>query len=131
MYVDPADFEAENVPSSALGTGVSEDEASKEDVKDEKDEKDDEPLEEVESHDFETQLTREGSDRAAENGTLEKAPSLKRQTTRKSTKSQKDRDPNMVSWNGPDDPESPKNWKTSRKWLAVVVVSSFVRQTNS
>lgn len=28
-------------------------------------------------------------------------------------------DPNLVQWNGPDDPENPKNWLNSRKWAAV------------
>ncbi|MCJ1312107.1 hypothetical protein MMC25_005781 [Agyrium rufum] len=35
------------------------------------------------------------------------------------------RSPDVVSWEGPDDPEDPKNWKRSRKWAATVVVSSF------
>ncbi|KAI1760316.1 MFS general substrate transporter [Hypoxylon sp. FL1150] len=34
-------------------------------------------------------------------------------------------DPNLVTWDGPDDPESPKNWKLSRKYGAVVIVSFF------
>jgi len=78
-------------------------------------------LEEVESQDFEPDTERAG-DRTTEH---EKAPSLKRQQTSKSARSQRERDPNMVSWNGPDDPENPKNWPNKRKWLAVLVVSSF------
>ncbi|MCJ1393860.1 hypothetical protein MMC18_006736 [Xylographa bjoerkii] len=35
------------------------------------------------------------------------------------------KDPNLVTWNGPDDPENPKNWARKRKWLATLVVSSF------
>lgn len=31
----------------------------------------------------------------------------------------------QVTWNGPDDPENPKNWTRKRKWLATLVVSSF------
>ncbi|CAK7202400.1 hypothetical protein SEUCBS139899_005123 [Sporothrix eucalyptigena] len=34
-------------------------------------------------------------------------------------------DPNLVKWNGPDDPENPKNWKISKKWAAVFIVSLF------
>jgi hypothetical protein len=34
-------------------------------------------------------------------------------------------DPNLVDWLGPDDPENPKNWKFSKKWAAVFVVSIF------
>ncbi|PYH92930.1 synaptic vesicle transporter [Aspergillus ellipticus CBS 707.79] len=33
--------------------------------------------------------------------------------------------PMLVTWKGPDDPENPKNWKLSKKWLAAVTVSSF------
>lgn len=29
----------------------------------------------------------------------------------------------IVGWDGPDDPENPKNWSKSRKWLATVFVS--------
>ena len=29
-------------------------------------------------------------------------------------------DPNLVKWDGPDDPMNPKNWKISKKWAAVV-----------
>lgn len=28
-------------------------------------------------------------------------------------------DPNLIKWNGPDDPENPKNWTHKRKWAAV------------
>jgi multidrug resistance protein len=31
----------------------------------------------------------------------------------------------LVTWNGPDDPENPKNWTLGRKWAACVVVSAF------
>ena len=34
-------------------------------------------------------------------------------------------DTNQVSWDGPDDPENPKNWSFKRKWAATIVVSSF------
>lgn len=34
-------------------------------------------------------------------------------------------DPDLVTWTGPDDPEDPKNWAFSRKWLTVFVVSTF------
>jgi len=30
-----------------------------------------------------------------------------------------------VTWNGPDDPENPKNWTLRNKWAATIVVSSF------
>ncbi|EKG12399.1 Major facilitator superfamily [Macrophomina phaseolina MS6] len=34
-------------------------------------------------------------------------------------------DPNVVSWDGPEDPANPKNWSLRRKWAACLVVSSF------
>jgi hypothetical protein len=36
------------------------------------------------------------------------------------------KDPNMVDWDGPDDPQYPRNWSFGRKWAAIAVVSSFV-----
>ncbi|KAL8659458.1 MAG: hypothetical protein Q9226_000417 [Calogaya cf. arnoldii] len=47
------------------------------------------------------------------------APSEKK----KSSKSVKD--PNLVTWDGPDDPQNPKNWSTKQRWAATIVVSSF------
>jgi multidrug resistance protein len=41
----------------------------------------------------------------------------------RSTRSVKD--PNLVSWDGPDDPENPKNWTEKKKWAATLIVSSF------
>ncbi|KAK6501438.1 hypothetical protein TWF481_009276 [Arthrobotrys musiformis] len=35
------------------------------------------------------------------------------------------RDPNLVDWDGPDDPQNPLNWSIKKKWIATVVVSSF------
>ncbi|KAK3117020.1 hypothetical protein LTR53_002041 [Teratosphaeriaceae sp. CCFEE 6253] len=83
-----------------------------------------EGLEEVESQqrdpdDSAVTATKDGDD-------LEKAlnaPSLRRQQTNKSSRSV--RDPNVVTWDGPADPENPKNWYNRRKWAAVLVVSSF------
>ena len=34
-------------------------------------------------------------------------------------------DTNQVSWDGPEDPENPKNWSFKRKWAATIVISSF------
>ncbi|KAG9247369.1 MFS multidrug transporter-like protein [Calycina marina] len=34
-------------------------------------------------------------------------------------------DPNLVSWDGPNDPMNPKNWSIGRKWAAILVVSAF------
>ncbi|KAH8885852.1 MFS multidrug transporter-like protein [Thozetella sp. PMI_491] len=34
-------------------------------------------------------------------------------------------DPNLVGWQGPEDPGNPKNWPSRRKWAATLIVSSF------
>jgi len=44
---------------------------------------------------------------------------LEKSRTGKSSRSA--RDPNLVSWEGSDDPENPKNWPTKRKWAATIV----------
>ncbi|KAL4958021.1 MFS general substrate transporter [Aspergillus filifer] len=46
--------------------------------------------------------------------------------TESSTDSQKDRDPNLVTWSGPSDPENPKNWPKGLKWKNTWAVSLFV-----
>lgn len=125
VYLDPEDFPTDDgdAQDHCRPDQSQTDQDSKDDVGREKD---DEPLEEVESQDFEQRPADGKADRAGENGELEKRRSSSRHSTRKSVRSQKSRDPNVVSWNGPDDPESPKNWPQKRKWLAVIVVSSFV-----
>ncbi|KAL2042953.1 hypothetical protein N7G274_004011 [Stereocaulon virgatum] len=45
--------------------------------------------------------------------------------TQSSKTSKSGKDPNLVSWQGPNDPENPKNWSFKRKWAATIVVSSF------
>ena len=32
-------------------------------------------------------------------------------------------DPNIVDWDGPDDPENPLNWASSKKLAAITIVS--------
>jgi hypothetical protein len=32
-------------------------------------------------------------------------------------------DPNIVNWDGPDDPENPMNWSPQKKIMAVTIVS--------
>ncbi|KAI9706222.1 MAG: hypothetical protein M1812_008245 [Candelaria pacifica] len=52
---------------------------------------------------------------------LERGPAkLEKQSSTKSVK-----DPNLVTWDGPDDPANPKNWTAGSKWAATLVVSSF------
>jgi hypothetical protein len=57
------------------------------------------------------------SEKDLEAGNLEKA-----KTT--ISKRSKTRDPNLVTWDAPDDPENPKNWTLGRKWAATLVGES-------
>lgn len=36
-----------------------------------------------------------------------------------------EKDPNLVDWDGPDDPENPQNFSTLRKWIITVTMSSM------
>ncbi|KAJ6782750.1 hypothetical protein PWT90_03625 [Aphanocladium album] len=40
-------------------------------------------------------------------------------------KEQGSHDPNLVTWDGPNDMENPKNWSLNKKWMDVVLVSLF------
>ena len=43
-----------------------------------------------------------------------------------STRSKKgEKDINLVTWDGPEDPDNPKNWPRKKKWLATITVSLF------
>ncbi|KAJ4286523.1 hypothetical protein N0V90_013223 [Kalmusia sp. IMI 367209] len=35
------------------------------------------------------------------------------------------RDPKLVTWEGPDDPDNPKNWPKKKKWTTMILVSLF------
>lgn len=40
-------------------------------------------------------------------------------------------DPNLVQWEGPDDPRNPKNWQKKRKWAAVITCKlNILREPN-
>ncbi|KAL4917692.1 major facilitator superfamily domain-containing protein [Aspergillus aurantiobrunneus] len=43
----------------------------------------------------------------------------------RTARSDQSQDPKLVTWNGPDDPENPKNWPMKKKWAIVVTVSCF------
>ena len=36
---------------------------------------------------------------------------------------QEGRDPDLVTWDGPDDPQNPMNWPSSTKWLNIGILS--------
>uniref|UniRef100_A0A093VYU8 Putative transporter n=1 Tax=Talaromyces marneffei PM1 TaxID=1077442 RepID=A0A093VYU8_TALMA len=42
-----------------------------------------------------------------------------------STRDDSQQDPKLVTWNGPDDPENPKNWPREKKWITMSLVSLF------
>lgn len=48
---------------------------------------------------------------------LEAGPPLEKKVTTK--------DPNLVTFDGPDDPANPKNWTFKTRWAATVIVSAF------
>ncbi|GLI74821.1 hypothetical protein PoHVEF18_003069 [Penicillium ochrochloron] len=48
---------------------------------------------------------------------------LEQTRTLKSTKSR--HGGKLVTWDGPDDPDNPKNWPTNKKWAATITVSLF------
>jgi hypothetical protein len=53
---------------------------------------------------------------------LEKAPS---RTSAPDEAEGEEEDPNVVFWDGPDDPLNPMNWPNGRKWGAIAVVSAL------
>ncbi|BCR95197.1 uncharacterized protein AKAW2_20137A [Aspergillus luchuensis] len=47
-------------------------------------------------------------------------------STKPSPPKDKDTSPNLITWNGPDDPESPQNWPRNLKWKNTWSISLFV-----
>lgn len=46
---------------------------------------------------------------------------VQRRSIRLSRKESLRKDPNIVTWDGPHDPENPKNWPFRRKWMATII----------
>lgn len=72
----------------------------------------------------------EGSDGATfgqiqiiRNGTIRRDGTVKRGASTRSKRGEKDI--NLVSWDGPDDPDNPKNWTKKMKWAATLTVAAF------
>lgn len=63
------------------------------------------------------QIIRNASKRMGRNGTV------KRGASTRSNKNEKDA--NLVTWDGPDDKDNPKNWTRRSRWLATITVSLF------
>ncbi|SMY29736.1 unnamed protein product [Zymoseptoria tritici ST99CH_1A5] len=60
---------------------------------------------------------------ASKRSKLSKNDTIKRNPSRRSNRDEKDS--NLVSWEGSDDPENPKNWTNKRRWMATITVSLF------
>jgi DHA1 family multidrug resistance protein-like MFS transporter len=50
---------------------------------------------------------------------------LEREEEYRKQKEEQAKDPNLIEWNSPDDPENPMNWKTSKKWVVTLVLGSM------
>ncbi|KAK0894926.1 hypothetical protein LTR02_012038 [Friedmanniomyces endolithicus] len=55
--------------------------------------------------------------------TINRNGTIKRGVSTRSKKGEKDI--NLVTWDGPDDPDNPKNWPKKKKWAATITVSMF------
>ncbi|KAJ5351251.1 hypothetical protein N7452_000225 [Penicillium brevicompactum] len=56
---------------------------------------------------------------------LEKSRQPELEKTRTAKSNQSRHDPKLVTWDGDDDPENPKNWSMKKKWAATITVSLF------
>lgn len=45
------------------------------------------------------------------------------------TSTEETKDPNIVDWNGPDDPEKPLNWSNKKKWTNIMLISTITLLT--
>lgn len=57
---------------------------------------------------------------SSENRDVEKGSSNQEPKGEKSGGGEEERDPNVVDWDGPDDPANPMNWAPARKWTIAV-----------
>ncbi|EPE24341.1 MFS general substrate transporter [Glarea lozoyensis ATCC 20868] len=106
-YYDPDHHEKEHMEGSS----------GEEDATEEKSEASD--LEHESSTDIEPEV-QDGIEDQRDRDLESPRPKLEKTKSAKSVK-----DPNLVAWKGPDDPENPKNWTFKHKWAATLVVSSF------
>lgn len=67
--------------------------------------------------------SRRSSDTKAEEEDLEKEAGFAAPTSAKDATLEKD--PNLVEWDGPDDPENPQNFSPARKWAITMCLSSL------
>ena len=43
----------------------------------------------------------------------------------KATGNEPDKDDNVVDWDGPQDPQNPQNWRKTKKWTIIILVSAI------
>jgi hypothetical protein len=60
-----------------------------------------------------------GEDSDVEKGNVEGGNERAEQLKRKESKQ---KDPNLIEWDGPEDPENPMNWPTSKKWIVTLAL---------
>ncbi len=81
---------------------------------------DDSDLTELETKDGQVaEIVPEVRDGIEDQRDLEAEPKLEKSKTTRSERST--RDPNLVTWDGPDDQGNPKNWSMRRKWAATLI----------
>lgn len=64
-------------------------------------------------------------DCTAEEKDIEKGNRSSLTSSANDTEEEPDHDPNIVDYDGPDDPENPMNWKATKKWGMVCLVSAI------
>lgn len=65
-----------------------------------------------------TNMSQLGDERDVERG--EKAPSPV------PVQQKEPQDPNLIDWDGPDDPENPQNWSNAKKWAITMILAVMV-----
>lgn len=73
---------------------------------------------------YKSKFSENGSEaRPSGSGDVESGPKDEKETAGADVSEEKAKDPNIVDWDGPDDPEKPVNWKPSKKWSIVASLS--------
>lgn len=75
------------------------------------------PNEQQNQHQLETSSSRSSISIAKSNDDIEKAPDSVEPDVSRS------RDPNLVDWDGPSDPDNPQNWSVKKKWYITMMLS--------
>lgn len=75
-------------------------------------------------HNHSPSRSRRSSDTKAEEKDIEKEAGFAAPDSSKDTAAP-EKDPNLVEWDGPDDPENPQNFPYARKWAMTMCLSSL------